>query len=569
MKAGHIYINGYLTKESQRQNSSLMLYIEQEESFIETMTIEEHLLFQVNHFNIIREKNVLFLENKAMLRMSVEVKDDERRLHVQKVIKKLHLTKSTAKTINKLSGGEKKRLSLAKAFLLQPSIILIDEPTSSLDSYLAMSIMKIIQSLAIEHQRTILIVLHQPTSAMFHLIDKICLVVQNGKQAFFGNKNQATQFFANQCHLSSSSLDGFIEQLSAPDYFIDKDDNLNVQQMVAEQYSQSEHMERLEIAVNESIQFYDHLLIEDHSHSNKKTNVFRDLKWLLWRSFLADYRNPIRTTFLLVRILIPALLYSVIYFDISKSNHLIQDVSALHLAIVSLTLNTSTYIVLGTMATNNHIAIKENRQGIYRISIYYLSIIIHDFPTLLLFPVLSNTIIYSAAGICRQWSDYLSFIAITVIGSNIGAAFGQLLSSYSDSIQDVIGTAVPILQTFSIFSGFYFGLDEIPSFLHIISYLSPYHYSYVLLSTIQRAQFNNKSFQSNETFLSEKKQFCDAILNHARVSDFFQNIFATVLLMLSMIILFHVLSLTVISFRAYRRRLIEYARQLYGNRHIN
>ena len=51
LKEGHVYLNGYLTSESQRRKSDLILYIEQDESFIETMTIEEHLIFQVNHFN--------------------------------------------------------------------------------------------------------------------------------------------------------------------------------------------------------------------------------------------------------------------------------------------------------------------------------------------------------------------------------------------------------------------------------------------------------------------------------------------------------------------------------------
>jgi ABC-type multidrug transport system ATPase subunit len=47
LSKGNVYINGYLTTGTQRQKGNYIGYVEQQETFIETMTIEEHLIFQV------------------------------------------------------------------------------------------------------------------------------------------------------------------------------------------------------------------------------------------------------------------------------------------------------------------------------------------------------------------------------------------------------------------------------------------------------------------------------------------------------------------------------------------
>lgn len=79
------------------------------------------------------------------------------------------------------------------------------------------------------------------------------------------------------------------------------------------------------------------------------------------------------------------------------------------------------------------------------------------------------------------WTHYGSFIGVTIVVANMGAAFGQLFSS---SVENVISIGISILQTLSIYSEFYFNLNQILSVLHTISYISPYYYSYTTLSTL-------------------------------------------------------------------------------------
>ncbi|MHA2425817.1 MAG: ABC transporter ATP-binding protein [Candidatus Thorarchaeota archaeon] len=64
-----------------------------------------------------------------------------------------------------LSGGEKQRLSISRALLLQPDALLLDEPTSSLDEKSTLSVEKTIQSIIAERNIGVLIVTHNPEQA--------------------------------------------------------------------------------------------------------------------------------------------------------------------------------------------------------------------------------------------------------------------------------------------------------------------------------------------------------------------------------------------------------------------
>jgi ABC-type multidrug transport system ATPase subunit len=242
-----------------------------------------------------------------MLRMRSTFPDFEHRARMKDIVTQLHLNKCMSTTIGRLSSGEKKRLAFASVLLTEPHVILIDEPTSGLDAYLAKSLMSMIRLMAVEQNHAVIVVLHQPTNSMFDLLDTLCLLVQNGRQAFFGTKEEAEKFFISKCRLSAKSLDGFIEQLAAPSESDNRDEDDIDQEVAADQYAKSEEAHLLR------------RIIESNLEGNGKTGEIpkddvrgtsfgRQLKWLLWRSFIADFHNPMRTIFVALRTLIPALL---------------------------------------------------------------------------------------------------------------------------------------------------------------------------------------------------------------------------------------------------------------------
>ena len=75
-----------------------------------------------------------------------------------------------------LSGGEKKRVSIATELVTLPRILFLDEPTSGLDSYNAYSIMNKLRALAHDNGQTIVCTIHQPRQMIYQLFDKVILL---------------------------------------------------------------------------------------------------------------------------------------------------------------------------------------------------------------------------------------------------------------------------------------------------------------------------------------------------------------------------------------------------------
>ena len=91
-----------------------------------------------------------------------------------------------------ISGGEKKRLSIALEILTRPRLLFLDEPTSGLDSAAAFSVVQTLRQLAIDGGRTIISSVHQPSSEVFALFDDLCLL-SSGECVYFGDAKLATQ----------------------------------------------------------------------------------------------------------------------------------------------------------------------------------------------------------------------------------------------------------------------------------------------------------------------------------------------------------------------------------------
>lgn len=80
--------------------------------------------------------------------------------------------------IKGVTASEKKRCSIAVEIINNPQVIFLDEPTSGLDSVTAYALMKLMKDYAIEAKKTVIFTIHQPSSDIWHLFDRIMLMVQ-------------------------------------------------------------------------------------------------------------------------------------------------------------------------------------------------------------------------------------------------------------------------------------------------------------------------------------------------------------------------------------------------------
>lgn len=110
---------------------------------------------------------------------------------VTRVVNRLGLTEHTAKRVSDLSGGQRKRVSIAIELLAKPSVLFLDEPSSGLDPAMEESLMTLLQSLTLT-KLTVVCTTHVLQKA--YLFDRI-LFVQGGKLVFAGNTDEARRHF--------------------------------------------------------------------------------------------------------------------------------------------------------------------------------------------------------------------------------------------------------------------------------------------------------------------------------------------------------------------------------------
>ncbi len=117
----------------------------------------------------------------AELRLPPDTSADDRRAVVERVLDELELTKHKKTRVDKLSGGQRKRASVAMELLTGPSLLILDEPTSGLDPALDRQVMTMLRRLA-DAGRVVLVVTHSLTYV--NMCDQVLLLAPGGKTAF-------------------------------------------------------------------------------------------------------------------------------------------------------------------------------------------------------------------------------------------------------------------------------------------------------------------------------------------------------------------------------------------------
>lgn len=127
------------------------------------------------------------LDYAAALRFPDDVSKQERNHRVAETCASLGLTEHMEKRIDKLSGGQRKRVSLALELLTRPSLLFLDEPTSGLDPGLDKQVMTELRGLS-DGGHTIIVVTHSVLN--LDLCDRVLLLAPGGKTAYFGPPGQ-------------------------------------------------------------------------------------------------------------------------------------------------------------------------------------------------------------------------------------------------------------------------------------------------------------------------------------------------------------------------------------------
>lgn len=132
------------------------------------------------------------LSYAAELRFPQDTAKAERRARVDEVIRELGLEQRAAQPVHSLSGGQRKRVSVALELLTKPSLLFLDEPTSGLDPGMDRSVMHMLRGLA-DDGRTVIVVTHSVLS--LDVCDRLLVLAPGGKIAYYGPPEDALAYF--------------------------------------------------------------------------------------------------------------------------------------------------------------------------------------------------------------------------------------------------------------------------------------------------------------------------------------------------------------------------------------
>lgn len=135
----------------------------------------------------------------AGLRLPSWMSKDEKNKRAEEVLLKMGLKDCADNLVGNelvkgISGGEKRRVTIAVQILTDPRVLLLDEPTSGLDAFTASSIMEVLRGLANEG-RTLILTIHQARSDVFGHFGNVLLLARGGSPAYAGPARDMLGYF--------------------------------------------------------------------------------------------------------------------------------------------------------------------------------------------------------------------------------------------------------------------------------------------------------------------------------------------------------------------------------------
>ena len=160
----------------------------------------KHRIGFVPQENLLREEDTVYatVQNAAEMRLPRDMSREEKEKRIAAVLETFGLSGREKELVSKLSGGQKKRLSICTEFVASPSLFILDEPDSGLDGIMATELMENLRMIACQG-KMVLVITHQP-DRVADLFDKVIVLAKNtetqvGQLAFYGGIQEARDFF--------------------------------------------------------------------------------------------------------------------------------------------------------------------------------------------------------------------------------------------------------------------------------------------------------------------------------------------------------------------------------------
>ncbi|KAK0075102.1 hypothetical protein PV325_007354 [Microctonus aethiopoides] len=448
----------------------------------------------------------------ANLKIGNSLSNEAKELLIDDILETLDLIKAKETRCNHLSGGQKKRLSIALELIDNPPVMFLDEPTTGLDSSSTLQCISMLQNLT-RNGRTIICTIHQPSATIYEMFDHIYLLA-DGHCMYQGAPKNTVAFFSRvglQCPKYHNPADYIIEVVSK-EY-----GNFNEQLKIFASRNTNDYW-RVTLLDDKSSSIY---LTDDKQNEttttiattttttaaikiSKRRIINNENKAVIFinppselirfgvlfnRCMIQLYRDWTVTHLKMILHFLVGVLLGLFYVnagsDGSKSFH---NIGFLIITLVYLCYTSMMPAVL-RFPSELPVLKKEKFNNWYKLHTYYAATLTAQLPIQALFTVIYCSVSYLMSSQPLDWNRFIMFlvtsILITFIAESMGLILGIVVNPVNGTFFGAIATCVML-----IFAGFLALFRHMPVFMYYISYLS--YLRYGLDAMIEAIYGNNR-----------------------------------------------------------------------------
>ncbi|GJD12434.1 ABC transporter G family member 22 [Galdieria sulphuraria] len=482
--SGNYFASGSVRLNGEKREFSVFkkisAYVMQDDNMFAELTVEEQVTLS------------------CLLRLPSSMSIEKKKQRVQEIIQEMGLShvKNTmigSETKRGVSGGERKRVSIATELVTNPSLLFLDEPTSGLDAFNARNVMQALLKLA-QSGRTVITTIHQPRSDIFNMFDMLMLLSE-GKVMYFGPAKDAVSYFTRigySCPEHYNPADFFLDTISRDGRSAEAEQESEKKieylwQCFEEQGKQfSLEPSEKELEKND-VQVYMKPSKSELNREKFANSYMFEFMLLAKRAFKLETREKASNIARIAQTLFFAVFLGLIWLNKGR-NISYHDYDAIAGILFFLLINQSFISAFGTvfvLPLERTIVLRERASGMYRVSAYYLSKTLVELPRNALLCIVYILLLYWMVGLHATARDF--FLSYVIVYLTILTAEGLASAVASSAPNPQVASAItPAFIVVSLlFGGFFLSSGQIPNYFIWLKYLSFFYYSYGSLLQVQ------------------------------------------------------------------------------------
>ncbi|KAM9726559.1 ATP-binding cassette sub-family G member 8 [Menidia menidia] len=493
MTSGQILINGKANTPQLVKKS--IAHVRQDDRLLPHLTVRETLCFV------------------AKLRLPTDCTQAQRDQRVDDVIAELRLrqcanTRVGNDHVRGVSGGERRRVSIAVQLLWNPGILILDEPTSGLDSFTAHNLVITLSRLA-RGNRLVLLSVHQPRSDIFQLFDLVVLL-SSGSAVYCGAARDMVPYFTglgHPCPRYCNPSDFYVDLISVDRRTPEREaECLERARLLAEKFAEKvqdtdDHMwkpsETTSTQTDSTLQHSKKTGEEVITVSKEKKRLPGKLKQftiLIRRHMYNDFRDLVTLLVHGLEALLMSLLVGFLYFGAGETRLNIQDTVALLYMIGALTPFAVVLDVIAKCHTERAMLYHELEDGMYSVTSYFFAKILGELPEHCVFTLVYGLPIYWLAGLNEAPDRFLLNFLLIWLMVYCSRAMALFVAASLPTLQTSAFMGNALFTVFYLTGGFVISLENMWLVASWFSYASFMRWGF---EGMLQVQFRDNSYPVN------------------------------------------------------------------------